>query len=796
MLRLTACFLLLSQTVTAQTRDVSFNRDISPLLSDRCVFCHGPDDKQREADLRLDLKSVLTAKASEGRVIVPGQPDRSVLMERITSEDPDFRMPPLDSGKKLSKHEIQLFRDWIKSGAKWEEHWAWQKPRKHEVPKVGDENWSWTWIDKFISERLDQERISPSDDADAVTLCRRLYFDLIGLPPAAADVDAFISAVKNDRRKAIAELTTKLLESDHLGERMAVYWLDLVRYADTVGYHGDQDHSITPYRDYVIDAFNDNIRFDQFTREQLAGDLLPNSTVDQKIASGYNRLLQTSHEGGVQIKEYLAMYMADRVRNLSGVWMGATMGCAECHNHKYDPFTAKDFYSIGAFFADLDEAQHFKVGGNSLPTKRPPELTVHTKRERARLAELDAVIARVKDAIAKSERPEDQALHKGKLIALEKEKAELLKAKRPTMVSVSIKPRTIRILPRGSFLNETGPVVEPAVPEFMGRVDADGKDGKRATRLDLANWLTNLETGAGGLTSRVFVNRVWYLLFDSGLTQSLDDFGLQGDPPEHPELLDNLAISFIESGWDVKKLVRDVVTSRVYQQSSTASEELRTTDPKNRLYARQSQPRLHAEFVRDYALAVGGILNREIGGGAVKPYQPAGYYRHLNFPTRKYAAHRDTRQWRRGVYVHWQRQFLHPMLQAFDAPRREECVARRATSNTPASALVMLNDPTIVEASRAFGQRILIEGGKSFDERLRFAFRAALSRGPDAEEQTVSKEFIAATLAEYEKSPKDAAELCGVGLSDVPPGVDIKELAAWTNLGRVILNLSEAITRN
>ncbi|MEK6233941.1 MAG: DUF1549 and DUF1553 domain-containing protein, partial [Planctomycetales bacterium] len=401
-------------------------------------------------------------------------------------------------------------------------------------------------------------------------------------------------------------------------------------------------------------------------------------------------MLQTSHEGGVQAKEYLAIYAADRVRNLSSVWLGGTMGCAQCHDHKYDPYTMKDFYSIAAFFADVDEAQHFKRGSNSLPTARPPEIKVLTKRERGRIAELEKRITESQE----SKPPETARIEESR-----REIARIRKSARTTMITVAIAPREMRILPRGNWLDDSGPAVTPAVPEFLGVVR---RDGSRATRLDLANWLTDSKQGVGGLTARVFANRFWYLFFGTGLSNSLDDFGGQGEPPAHPELLDALAMEFQENDWDVKQLVKRIVMSRAYRQSSLESKAMRVRDPGNRLFVRQSRFRLSAESVRDAALSVSGLLVLDYGGASVKPYQPANYYRHLNFPTRKYSHHTDQRQWRRGVYMHWQRQFLHPMLRAMDAPSREECTAVRPRSNTPLAALTLLNDPTFVEAARAF----------------------------------------------------------------------------------------------
>ena len=541
--------------------EVEYNRNIRPILSDKCFFCYGPDAKHREADLRLDVEE--NAKES---VIVASKPAESELVRRITSPDASERMPPEDSGKKLSSKEIHLLKQWIAQGAKYQTHWAYVAPKRQPAPAVKDQTWSDHWIDRFLLVRWEKEELKPAPDADPVTLIRRLSFDLTGLPPSPSDVDAF---VKDHSESAYEALVDRLLDSDHYGERMAVYWLDLVRYADTVGYHGDQDHNISPYRDYVMDAFNDNLPFDQFTREQLAGDLLPGSTIDQKIASGYNRLLQTSHEGGVQPKEYLAIYAADRVRNVSNVWMGATVGCAQCHDHKYDPYTSKDFYSLAAFFADIDEAQHFKLGSNALPTARPPELNVLTKRERHRIAKLEEQVRSLKDQLADTNSGLSEV---ERLIAKREREIETIrKNARLTMISLSIKPRTMRILPRGNWLDDSGPLVEPAVPEFLGPIEADHS---RKTRLDLANWLCEAQQGAGGLTARVFVNRLWYLFFGVGISRSLDDFGGQGEPPMHPELLDRLAVEFYEGGWDIKKTIKQIVMSRAYRQSSVAGPEL------------------------------------------------------------------------------------------------------------------------------------------------------------------------------------------------------------------------------
>jgi hypothetical protein len=749
---------------------IDFNRDVRPLLADRCFSCHGPDAAQRKARLRLDTAGGARA------ALAPGKPDESAVLERITRTD-DGVMPPRRTGKTLTPAQIALLREWVAQGAPYQQHWAYLPPRRAALPAVRDAAWARTGIDRFLLARMEAARAAPAPQADAATLVRRLHLDLTGLPPTPAEVDAFLTDARLD---AYERLVERLLGSPHFGERMGMYWLDLVRYADTVGYHGDQEHPIAPYRDWVLAAFNANMPFDRFTAAQLAGDLLPGAGEEEKIASGYNRLLQTTHEGGAQDGEYRAKYAADRIRNLSAVWLGATLGCAECHDHKYDPYTQRDFYSLIAFFADVQERGAYR-GPDASPTRRPPELAVLSPLDRIEARRLDERIAALK---------KDKAgpASAKQLAALEAQRKQLDRRRRPTMITVVDKPRTIRILKRGDWMSTDGAEVQPAIPASLGRIDAAGC---RPDRLDLARWLTSAEQPQ---TARVLVNRLWYLFFGAGLCRSLEDFGAQGEAASHPELLDWLAAELGESGWDVKHVVRLLVRSSGYRQSSLVSPDALRRDRDNRLFARQGRFRLPAELIRDGALAASGLLVRQVGGSSARPYQPEGYYVHLNFPRRTYKADSGPSQYRRGVYTHWQRQFLHPMLKAFDAPSREECTAQRPISNTPLQALTLLNDPSFVEAAHTLAARALHEGGPSDAQRIRWMWRTVLSRWPEEREVSVMSRVLQHSREEYAGEPGLAGKLLQVGQAPRPSG-DAAELAAWTAVARVLLNLDETITR-
>ena len=985
---------------------IDFNRDIRPIFSENCYFCHGPDKNKRKADLRLDTHDGLFSSHQDGQTVVPRQPEQSELLRRITAADPDVRMPDPKSNKRLSDRQIALIRKWIEQGAPWKGHWAYLKPLRPTIPAADDDAaFVHNPIDSFILAGLKDAGLRHAPEADRVTLIRRLSFDLTGLPPSESDVQSFVTDNAPD---AYDRLVDRLLASPHYGERMAMQWLDLVRYADSIGYHSDNPMNVWPYRDYVIRAFNQDKPFNQFTREQLAGDLLPGATQETRVASAYNRLIETTEEGGAQPKEYAIKYECDRVRNVSTVWMAGTMGCCQCHDHKFDPYTQKDFYSLAAFFADvqeaavgrrepgmpvLDERQQSKL--NELDARiaglkqkldaQSPELSrAQTEWERAQASEhhaawtilnpasatsrngttlevqpdgsvrgsrfaakdtfvvsattdlkdvrgirlealpdaslpaggpgaspngnfvltafkvtaddapvklvraaadhsqdrypvaslLDAkdksgwailpdvgkthqavfepdhpidgrdqvkltftlafqsafrdhVIGRLRISVTSDPNPAEELSlpakikaiiaiapdqrtdsQKGELAAYYRSIAPLLQPSRDELakvqkerdgflndvpkclVSTSGEPRVVRLLHRGNWQDETGEIESPAVPHFLPQPAATTQ---RPTRLDLAEWLVSRNNP---LTARVFVNRLWKTYFGVGISKTTDDLGSQGESPTNPELLDWLATEFVDGGWDVKHMVRLIVTSGAYRQSSRATPQDQQIDPSNRLYAHQARFRLDAETVRDNALSISGLISLQIGGPSVKPYQPAGYWDPLNFPPRRYVADSGEEQYRRGIYTWWQRTFPHPSLVAFDAPSREEATCERLRSNIPQQALVLLNDPTYVEAARVFAQRIMKEGGAEPAGQIAWAYETALNREPSAKEASILLDLYRKHLSEYSQDKAAAEKLVSLGEAPAPKELNVADLAAWTSVARVIINLSETITRS
>ncbi len=1006
---LAICLAVWALSASSRAEEIRFNRDIRPILSDNCFQCHGPDPKTRKGKMRLDVRDEALAK----KAIVPGDPAKSELLARLVSTDAEEVMPPPETHKTVTAPQRELLKRWIAAGAAYEAHWSYTPVVRPPVPAVTNIRWPATPIDRFLLNRLEAAKITPSPDADRRTLLRRLSLDLTGLPPTPAEMESFL---KDTSSRAYEKQVDRLLASPHFGERMAVPWLDAVRFADTVGYHGDQNQNVFPYRDYVIDSFNRNKPFDQFTVEQIAGDLLPNATPEQRTASGFNRLNMMTREGGAQPKEYLAKYAGDRVRTVSTAWLGSTLACAECHDHKFDPFSQADFYSMAAFFDDVKQwgvysdyvytpNPDLKGWNNDYPF--PPEIIVtnaHLQRREARVRrQIDELLAKVpaqtnraafeswrSETAAFTERWKDGwqvalapkaslvatnskatvsvlddgsilvggrpaaaekfvasfGLQKSRLAAIRLEllphadhkdatlregktsgevrfsatlkprggremkltfsdaqsssrnpnyangreildvkgvwkvpahtakatqtavylvdrpvavedgdvlsvnldsgdigrfrlsatplaAAELLasgagarskqslaaafllsttaetnstarlkgllsesRALRggasPTLVSVATTNLgTTRVLPRGNWQDESGPVVKPATPHFLPGLKAAGD--ARLSRLDLGRWLVSRENP---LPPRAFVNRLWKQCFGNGLSNQPEELGAQGEPPTHPELIDWLAAEFMDSGWNVTHMVKLLVTSAAYRQDAKGRPELRDLDPNNRLLARQNPRRLEAEFVRDNALFIAGLLDPEIGGPSASPYQPGGYYANLQFPDRDYAASRDDRQHRRGLYSHWQRTFLHPMLANFDAPSREEGSVDRLVSNTPQQALTLLNDPSFVEAAKVFAGKLLsAPKAKSDEARLNLAFETALLRPVKTAERDSLLKLLADQRKAFTAAPNDAAKLLKTGLTPPNPKLDAIEHAAWTSVARVVLNLHETITR-
>jgi hypothetical protein len=799
----TVCWLAASLLVSASIvnaasppKKISYNRDIRPLLANSCYACHGPERGKRKAGLRLDDRDSAVREA-----IVPGKSAESPLLQRISTSDPDEQMPPKESKRpRLPSAAVAIIRQWIDEGARYEPHWAYVRPMRSRPPVAQNAAWANNSIDHFIAAVHEEQGLKPSPDANPRTLARRLRFDLTGLPPSPAEVDAFAA---DPSPAAYEKLVDRLLASPQFGERMAMYWLDVARYADSGGYHSDNERTVWLYRDYVVQAFNGNKPFDQFTKEQLAGDLLPGSTDEQKIASGYNRMLQTTEEGGAQAKEYTAKYAADRVRNMGVAWLGSTTGCSQCHDHKFDPITQKDFYSLAAFFADVRE----------VATGRQEQTPMPTAEQAARLRQLDAEIAAIEkelhpplpravpaqavesrskgsDPKAKPAPTEQPNPAQSRLAGLKRQKDELVKSIPTTLITVAVPPREVRLLRRGNWQDDSGPLMTPAVPDFFGKLEIKGR---RPTRLDLAQWVVSRENP---LAARVLVNRLWKLLFGQGIVRTLDDFGTQGAMPTHPELLDWLAVELMDSGWNVKHVMKLIAMSRTYQQTSVPSRELAERDPINQWLARQGRFRLDAEMVRDNTLAISGLLALKLGGPTAKPYQPAGYWSFLNFPVRDWANDHGDNQYRRGLYTFWQRTFLHPSLLAFDASTREECTVERTRSNTPLQALVLLDDPTYVEASRVFAARIVREGGDTEAARIAFAFRQVLQRPPAPREVGLLQKLYEQHLKQYQADEAAARALLAVGDAKPPEGIAPAELAAWTSVARVMVNLHETITRD
>ncbi len=1028
------------EAAKTQRTPVDYNRQIRPILANNCLACHGFDSAERKANLRLDVRDSAVAAAESGEhAIVPGKPETSELISRINSTDDDLRMPPPETKKKLTDSEKALLKQWIAEGAKYQTHWAFTVPQRPALPEVKDKAWSRGEIDLFIAAKLDASDLKPSREAEKTTLIRRATLDLTGLPPTLAEVDVFLADQSPD---AYERLVDRLLASPFHGERMAVDWLDASRFADTHGYHIDSGRDMTRWREYVIESFNRGLPWDQFTVEQLAGDLLPDTAdpaenLRRKIASGFNRNNMINFEGGAIPQEYLNAYIVDRVNTTGTVFLGLTVGCTQCHDHKFDPLTQKDFYQLYAFFntlpengldgskgnaapfmkaprpgqdqllaaigsrvadlekrlasplpevdaaqakwdvsaleeakqawqfcevseviskggatlkklpdgsylaegknpdketyevrlivrpelkqitalrlealpddnlpmkgagrspngnivmsgvkialrtnskgegewldlaikaADADFSQkEYQIGGvldadpangwgiypevgkahqamftlaEPLALDSPREIKVtldfqsqfaHHQIGRFRLAVASAAKPQLADvlpaevatalAAASDKRTDSQAAAVKKyyrekvstefaalseqLAKLKKQQEDLEKSVPTVMVMQDMeKPRETFVLVRGAY-DKPGDKVTPNIPSFLPPLP----EGATRNRLALAKWLIDPQHP---LMSRVTVNRYWQMFFGTGLVKTSEDFGTQGDLPTHPELLDWLAVEFSgQAGilphpgtWDIKRLVRRMLTSSTYRQFSAVTPALTAKDPENRRLARGPRHRLQAEFIRDEALFLGGLLNRKIGGNSVSPYQPAGIWEELasradgkNWTAQEYSQSHGEDLYRRTMYTYWKRTAPPPSLMTFDAPDRETCTVRRARTNTPLQALVLMNDPTYVEASRKFAERIMKEGGDSLEERLKFAFRSALSRAPSAAELAVLRGIHDKQLARFKATPDAAKRLLSVGESSRDESLDATELAAWSIVASALMNLDETLTK-
>lgn len=737
---------------------VNFNFHVKPILSDRCFSCHGPDETDRQAGLRLDIESEARKALEENPgkyAIVPGDAQNSELVHRIMSNDPGLMMPPPESGLTLTDTEKQILKKWIEQGAEYEEHWAFIPPVKSPLPEVSNPSWPRNEIDHFIMASLDQKRLSPAEEASPERLLRRLFIDITGLPPAPSDIERFQEGFSE---MTFEKLVDELLSKPAYGEKMALYWMDAARYADSYGYQDDEVRSQWPWRDWVIHAFNQNLPYDEFVEWQLAGDLLPDATKEQILATGFNRNHKITEEGGVIPEEYRVTYVIDKTNTYSTSMLGITMECAQCHDHRYDPFSQEDYFQLSAFFNNTPEVGIEGTVTESTPSKYP-KLFISQ-------AEIDSIYT-------------------------------FINAPDTNMVTVSVmgdlkdSVRQTYILNRGLY-DQPGKAVEPEAPEAVLAFDINTYP---QNRVGLAQWTTNENNP---LTARVFVNMIWSKIFGRGIVSTVEDFGNQGDLPTHPELLDWLAVDFMENGWDIKRLVKQMVMSTTYRQSSKMNDRNAQLDPQNVYLSRMSRQRLPAELIRDHILASSGLLNPEIGGPSIKPYQPDGIWEVTSSgrgSLRTYVQDHGDDLYRRGLYVFIKLTVPPPNMLIFDASNRDMCELERATTNTPLQALVMMNDPIILEGSRVLSQKLL-EENSNIEENLSRAFVRILCRDPDEKERAVLMEYYNEELDRYTTDPGDATRFLEVGEYPQNEEVDPVQHAALMACIHLLYNLEEAITKS
>jgi hypothetical protein len=741
---------------SAAADSVDYNLHIRPILSDRCFKCHGPDANARKANLRLDsYEGAIAALKDEptAHAIVPGDPASSEVYLRISSADTSEVMPPIKSNLKLNEHEIELIKKWISQGAVYKPHWAFIPPKQHKIPEVSLEDWPQNEIDYFILARLEQKNLAPNAPADKERLLKRLGFDITGLPPTVEMQEKFLA---DDAENAYEKIVDELLARPQYGEKMAAYWMDVARYADSHGYQDDGLRTMWPWRDWVIHAFNENYPYDQFLTWQLAGDLLPNPTKEQVLATGFNRNHKITQEGGVIDEEYRIEYVTDRTNTFGKTFLALTFECAHCHDHKYDPILQKDYYSTFTFFNQVPEKG--LVGDIMVASLAdPPKMKITSK-------EVENILS---------------FINKKDTAAVEVMIMQDAPTQRPTY-----------LLKRGVY-DAPGDRVHVGLPKAIMPFDSL-KYGNN--RLALAKWLTDKRNP---LTSRVFVNRMWQEFFGRGLVKTSGDFGMQGEMPSHPELLDWLAIDFIEHGWDIKRLIKQFVMSSTYRQSTAVTEDKLAVDPENILLAHGPRSRMKAETIRDMALASSGLLVNEIGGPSVKPYQPKGIWE-LATSGRgvlaRYVQDHGDKLYRRGLYSFIKRTVPPPVMLVFDASNRDQCEVNRLRTNTPLQALVLLNDPMVLEASRVFAER-LMKQNSSMEEKVMVAFRSIACRVPKDEELKILLNYLEEEKLKFAQSDKKAKDFVNAGEYPHLEIQDVTSLAALMQVVHTIYNMEESITK-
>lgn len=761
---------------------VDYIRDIRPILAANCFTCHGMDEKKRQANLRLDNAEAAYSRTVSGdRPIVPGKPDQSSMLKRIADHGA-LRMPPITSGKSLQPAEVALLQRWVREGGKYAAHWAFSRPIRPVVPTVAPGSLALNPVDNFVQSKLHTSGLTLLPSADRYTLIRRLSLDLIGLPPTTAETDSFVS----DRRvDAYGQLVDRLLSSPHFGEKWARGWLDLARFADSAGYGSDPLRpNLWPYRDWVINALNKNLPYNLFIRDQIAGDLLPNPTTEQLIATAYSRNTMTNTEGGTDREEFRTAAIKDRSTTTMQSIMGLTLGCAQCHSHKFDPISNREYYRMVAVYN--------QTADNDQPDEKPTA-PVLSAIQLERKSKLEARVAELKSL------PAPTAAQTAECQASEKQAAEIKPINLPVMQELPAdKQRKSYMLTLGNFLLK-GDQVEPGVPAAFA-----ASTGKAVSnRLEFATWITAADNP---LTARVAVNRIWAQLFGTGIVETEEDFGLQGALPSNQPLLDWLALEFMHPNaaraklgagdWDVKGIIRTIVTSAAYQQSSKISAAALEKDPRDRMLSRYPRRRLTAENIRDQALAMSGLLSEKIGGPSVFPPQPAGLWQAAFNGDRNYPTSTGEDRYRRGLYTFWRRTVPPPSMAAFDAPSREVCTIRRMPTNTPLQALVTLNDPVYVELAQAMARRIIGAQQGSPEKSAAYAIRIATSR-PAAQAQIVAiSQLYSTELARYTSDLDSAKKLAADPLGPLPSGCQPAEAAAWTVVCNVLMNMDAVLTVN